>query len=497
MTRASRFFIQIVDIKRKISCILALALIFSLFVTVAPRHGYAKGNPRYASIVMDAQTGQILSQNNPDKRLHPASLTKIMTLLMLFEAVERGELTLQSKIRISRHATNMVPSKLGLSEGSTIKVEDAIYALVTKSANDIAVAIAEKLGGSERNFAKKMTQRARELGMSQTTFINASGLHHPQQISSARDMAKLARTVITRYPSYYRYFSTKNFTYAGHTHRNHNRLMETYIGMDGMKTGYIQPSGFNLVASAVRRNTRLIGVVFGGRTSQSRNRHMAELLDQGFAKVEESTPVAEVKIPVPPRKPAILVALQSLGNMGDSSEGTDGQATKWAQLNPAVQTEDMFSRMIGEGDSDPAVSRRIETGLIAIAALKGEEVPEKYTQIASLGHDETVMVVHEVKPSPTPAAAPQFLKPPATAAPADEQAWAIQVGAFASRDKTDRMISKALAELPAHLSGGQALIAPVSTAGGWIFRGRVSGYTRAQAFEACSYLKDCLPVPLH
>ncbi len=494
MTRASRFFIQIVDVKRKIASVLAFALIFSLFVTAAPQHGYAKGNPRYASIVMDAQTGQILSQNNPDKRLHPASLTKIMTLLMLFEAIERGELTLQSKIRISRHATNMVPSKLGLSEGSSIKVQDAIYAIVTKSANDIAVAVAEKLGGSERNFAKKMTQRARELGMSQTTFINASGLHHPQQISSARDMAKLARTVITRYPSYYRYFSTKNFTYAGHTHRNHNRLMETYIGMDGMKTGYIQPSGFNLVASAVRRNTRLIGVVFGGRTSQSRNRHMAELLDQGFAKVEESTPVAEVKIPVPPRKPAILVALQSLGNMGDSSEGTDGQASKWAQLNPAFQT-DMFSRMIGEGDSDPAVSRRIETGLIAIAAHKGEEIPEKYTQMASLGHDETVTVVHQLS-QPAPVATPQAQKPQA-APPTDEQPWAIQVGAFASRDKTDRIISKALADLPAHLSGGKALIAPLSTEGGWIFRGRLSGYTRAQAFEACSYLKDCLPVPLH
>ena len=211
-------------------------------------------NNRYASIVMDADTGVVLSESNSNKKLHPASLTKVMTLLMLFEAMDNGQIGLRDQIRVSKHAASMVPSKLDLPAGSTIKVQDAIYAMVTKSANDVAVAVAERLGGTERGFARMMTRRAHELGMSNTTFVNASGLHDPQQVSSARDMALLARTVINQHRGYYRYFSTANFTYKGRSYHNHNRLMETYKGMDGMKTGYVGTSGFNLVASAVRND---------------------------------------------------------------------------------------------------------------------------------------------------------------------------------------------------------------------------------------------------
>ncbi|GJL85812.1 MAG: peptidase S11 [Micavibrio sp.] len=489
MTRMTYLCIQSLEIKHKILLSLTFALIFSVAMMALAQSGYAKSNPRYASIVMDADTGQILSQSNADKKLHPASLTKAMTLLMAFEALERGELSLKSRVRISRHATKMIPSKLDLPEGSTIRVEDAIYALVTKSANDVAVALAEKLGGSERNFAKMMTQRAHEIGMDQTTFRNASGLHDPRQISTARDMAKLARMMISRYPKYYAYFSTKKFTYAGKTYRNHNRLMDTYKGMDGMKTGYIQASGFNLVASAVRNNRRIIGVVFGGRTSKSRNRHMAQLLDRGFSKLG-NVRIAKARVPLPPRKPGILVALQSLNDMNPSAGGPGGQQnTKWAQLNPTLQTN-MFSRMIGEGDSDPAVSKRIETGLIAIAAHKGEAIPEKYMQIASLNRDkESQKKIIPVASKEVPYRRPQVNKLPTN------EPWSIQVGAFTSRDKTDRMISNALKALPARLSGANPLIAPLNTEAGWLFRGRLSGYTRTQAFEACSYLKDCLPVP--
>ncbi|MBL4805412.1 MAG: D-alanyl-D-alanine carboxypeptidase, partial [Alphaproteobacteria bacterium] len=272
-------------------CAIKSALCFCVMVLFsygasAPKPAKAAENPKYASIVMDADTGLILRQRYANKSLHPASLTKVMTLLLTFEALESGQMQLKDRIRISNHAASMVPSKLGLKPGSSIRVQDAIYALVTKSANDVAVALAEHHAGSESNFAQRMTAKARAIGMSRTTFRNASGLHDPRQVTTARDMAKMARYVINVHPTYYRYFSRKNFTYAGQTYRNHNRLMDTYPGMDGMKTGYINASGFNLIASAVRGDKRIIGVVFGGRSSRSRNAHMKDILDEGFSKIK-------------------------------------------------------------------------------------------------------------------------------------------------------------------------------------------------------------------
>ncbi|MBU0800737.1 MAG: D-alanyl-D-alanine carboxypeptidase, partial [Alphaproteobacteria bacterium] len=256
------------------SCLRPLALCAAL-LCAAPTIAQAEANPRYASFVMDADTGQVLHQSNADKSLHPASLVKMMTLSMAFDELAAGRLSLRDRITVSKHAASMVPSKLNIPAGGTISVEDAIYALVTKSANDIAVAMGEKIGGTESQFAAMMTRKAREIGMTRTTFKNASGLHNQQQVSSARDMAKLARYIIKNYPQYYTYFSTKEFSYKGNSYHNHNRLMSSYKGMDGMKTGFIGPSGFNLVASAVRNDRRLIGVVFGGRTAASRNAHMA------------------------------------------------------------------------------------------------------------------------------------------------------------------------------------------------------------------------------
>lgn len=249
--------------------------------------------PPTAGFVMDADTGQVLYQSNADQPLHPASLTKIMTLLMVFEAIERGQLSLNDRISISSRAASMAPSKLGLRAGSTITVRDAIYTVVTKSCNDIAVALAEALGGTESAFSQSMTVRARQLGLSHTAFADASGLPNPNQWSSARDMANLARYVIATYPAYYRFYSTKNYYYGGQVLHNHNRLMNSYAGMDGVKSGYVDASGFNLVASAVRDNHRLIGVVFGGKTANQRNVQMAALLDASFEKLKKQAPVTQ------------------------------------------------------------------------------------------------------------------------------------------------------------------------------------------------------------
>lgn len=245
--------------------------------------GASSASARYASIVVEAKTGRILHSVNAETKNYPASLTKIMTIFMTFEALKSGKLKLKQKLPVSRVAQGRSPSKLGLRRGETITVENAIKALVTKSANDVATVLAEALGGTERKFARLMTKRARALGMKDTTFKNASGLPNRGQLSTARDMAILARAVLYGHPKMYQHFSRERFTYKGRTYRSHNRLMARYKGMDGIKTGYIRASGFNLVASARRSGKRVIAVVFGGKTSKSRDRHVATLLDRGFS----------------------------------------------------------------------------------------------------------------------------------------------------------------------------------------------------------------------
>ena len=261
---------------------------------------------RYASIVIDYDTGRVLHETNADTRNYPASLAKMMTLYLAFEALQRGDLKLNQNLSVSRRAAGMPASKLGLKYREKIAVKSAILALVTKSANDAAVVLAEKMGGKETKFARMMTKKARELGMKRTSFRNASGLPNRRQLSTARDMSTLARALIRDFPKQYRYFSTKQFVYKGKKHRNHNRLLKSYSGTDGIKTGYIRASGFNLAASVKRNGRRLIAVVLGGKTPRSRDRHMAKLLDRGFAKLASIGPN---RIPAPPpRKPDFAVA---------------------------------------------------------------------------------------------------------------------------------------------------------------------------------------------
>lgn len=267
--------------RQLISAIAAFLLVIASLL-VAPASSFAK----YASIVVDANTGRILHGTNIDTRNYPASLTKMMTLYLVFDDIKAGKLTLDTKFRASRRAARQPASKLGIRYNQTLTVQQAILALVTKSANDVATLIGENIAGSERHFALRMTAKARKLGMTRTTFRNASGLPHRGQLSTARDMAKLARALITNHPEFYSYFSIKHFKYKGHNYKNHNKLLTTYEGTDGIKTGYIRASGYNLVASAKRHDQRLIGVVFGGNSSKHRNRHMTSLLNKGFSMLD-------------------------------------------------------------------------------------------------------------------------------------------------------------------------------------------------------------------
>ncbi len=263
------------------------------------------GSARYASLVMDAGSGQILSAANADEPRYPASLTKMMTIYMLFEALRDRRVSLDELVPVSPHAAAMSPSKLGLLPGMTITVEQALLGLVTKSANDAAAALGELMGGDEERFAQMMTLRARALGMSRTTFRNASGWPDPDQVTTARDLALLARHLIQDYPQEYHYFSVPSFLFHGRMIPNHDRMLQTYPGADGLKTGYIDASGCNLVTSAVRGDVRLIGVVMGASNGYERDSHMASLLDAGFDRM--GVPVSRGE-PMRVRAPALVAA---------------------------------------------------------------------------------------------------------------------------------------------------------------------------------------------
>jgi D-alanyl-D-alanine carboxypeptidase len=239
--------------------------------------------PRYSDIVVDGNSGAILHASNPDALRHPASLTKVMTLYLLFEQLDAGKLKLDSSLEVSEHAAIQSPTKLGLRDGQTIKVEDAIKGIVTRSANDAAVVVAENIGGDEESFAKLMTRKAQSLGMAHTVYRNASGLPNDDQVSTARDQAVLGRAIQERFPRYYKFFSTRSFEFRGETIGNHNKLLGSVEGVDGIKTGYISASGFNIVTSVHRDNRYLVAVVFGGSSAGSRDERMRELIHDHIA----------------------------------------------------------------------------------------------------------------------------------------------------------------------------------------------------------------------
>jgi D-alanyl-D-alanine carboxypeptidase len=345
--------------------------IIALIAILAPSHAHAltrhhhthhfAGVARtatYADIVIDAESGHILHASDPDGLRHPASLTKMMTLYLTFQALEAGRISLHDQLPVSAHAAEQSPSKLGLRRGQHIEVEDAILGVVTESANDAAVVLAEALGGDENHFAQMMTEEAEALGMNHTSYRNASGLPNPAQVTTARDMAVLGHALIYHFVQFYPYFSHEAFTYEGITHENHNHLMSRYDGMDGIKTGYIRASGFNLVASAMRGDTRLIGVVFGGPSTTARDNQMALLLDNGFAMIENGASTTHM-------------AANSVNFAEGDSAGTDEDNTyvslpaKTAMMNPSTASPQSgtWGVQIGAYDN-PDLGHEALTGLI-------------------------------------------------------------------------------------------------------------------------------------
>ncbi len=315
--------------KRLFYCLLVAGSLASLLITI-PAQAQV-GSARYSSIVVDAASGDVLEEVNADQPRHPASLTKMMTLYLTFEAVRDRRITLGQFVPVSVHAADMEPSKLGLLPGTRLTVEQAILGLVTKSANDAASALSELLGGSEDRFAQMMTLRARALGMSHSTFMNASGLPNIEQWTTARDLAVLSRRLIADFPDYYRYFATPSFAWHRQVIFNHDNMLRTYPGADGLKTGYTEASGHNLVTSALRGNIRLIGVVLGAGSNSERDVHMASLLDHGFEQLD--VPVAHKALQVASRMTLISTAHAAEAHLGHA------HAANWAVQVGTYSTE--------------------------------------------------------------------------------------------------------------------------------------------------------------
>lgn len=475
-----------------------IALVAALILSTAP-YGTAQANSRYGAIIIDAFTGTVLYEDRADKSLYPASLTKIMTLLMVFEALERGEVSLDQRLPVSKRAAGMPPSKLYLREGSTIRLEDAMYALVTKSANDAAVVVAEALGGSEIQFARMMTERARSIGMVRTSFRNASGLPNRHQKSTARDMATLARYIISRYPEYYAYFSTKRFSYAGKTYRNHNRLLGDTDGVDGIKTGYIRAAGFNLVSSAERNGRRIIAVVFGGRTAASRNAHMRDLVERGFRIASQRGIMIAGTAPLPKAKPPLAVAfpvsrLQEVAMMSKPVYVRDPATAPEQHLiaaaaDRAVPEVMMENALTDAGAADVAAQpapSRLTAQLASAVATDDSDPPIAQGDIDPGGNDTS-----------EPGTGLSVSLNESTVATLLGN-WAVQVGAFRSEDRSTAAIDQARGMAPDQLAWAQATISPLVTGRGTLYRARLAGLDEPTAKAACDTLKTygfgCLPI---
>ena len=308
----------------------SVAGVMSAAVLVVASNALAAPN---AAIVVDAKSGKVLYSSHADSKRHPASLTKMMTLYMLFESIDSGKTSLKTKIKVSSACAGQAPSKLGFKPGQTISARNAILSLVTKSANDVACAIGEYVGGSRSGFARKMTARARTLGMSKTTFRNASGLPNSAQVTTARDMATLGRALQDHFPKHYKFFATRTFKYKGRKYSNHNRLLGRVDGVDGIKTGFTRASGFNLVSSVKSNKRHIIAVVIGGDTGKARDQRMTSLIKKYLPKATRgrrtvamvsgapsgASVLAFGDVPIPPRRPITTDPIVTASVVGANS----------------------------------------------------------------------------------------------------------------------------------------------------------------------------------
>jgi len=457
-------------------------------------HAAERYQPPYASIVVDANSGAVLQATNADSPRHPASLTKIMTLYLLFERLESGKLKMSTELPVSAHAAAQAPSKLGLKPGESIRVESAIRAIVTKSANDVAVIVAEAIGGDETTFGRMMTAKARALGMTHTFYHNASGLPDDRQITTARDQSILARAMYDRFPQYYHYFSTRAFEFRGKVMRNHNHLLGRIAGVDGMKTGYIRASGFNIVTTVHRGHRRIVAVVFGGSTARARDARVAGLIESKIdvASTKRTVPAIHERVEVAQSapKPAEAKAKEQPVRFEEPAPGS----TAPIKPNPVKTVTVHPGTMQTASISPPAAAANPTVTNVAI--VKGEVsplppvppgarpgvlgvLPAEGAKVASAGEAEPVKVA-KAEPVPLP-------KPEPDAKP--HSGWMIQVGAFDSEKDAKQRLSSSRSKAKGQLAKAEPFTERTSKGTKRLYRARFAGLDKGQAEAACKRLK--------
>ncbi len=509
-------------IRKTGAAFLAVCLAVSLSLPLWSQvEAQSSDNARYAAIVVDATTGEVLFARRADSARYPASVTKMMTLYLAFEALEAGKVSVNDVVTVSPLAASQPPSKLGLAAGQTIRFDDAMRATTVRSANDMAMVIAEHVGGSQARFAAMATLKAQSLGMTQTRYVNPNGLPDSRQITSARDLAILSRALMRDYPQYYSYFGIHDWNYQGRQYRNTNGLLLGGQGYDGIKTGFTNASGYNLAASAVRDGRRIITIVMGGRSSASRNAHVAELMNTGF-EVEnrrargENIQVAQTFFEqrgfgiggpesMPGSDGAVAYASMS-GERGEDGEDTAVAFTAFTPRTPAPTPVQSPIHVAGSPPAGREMANPAAVGARSYAAVANTPPPAPRPQPQPRSEPRV-----EPRPEPRPEAprppanltaalnggspsstlntrsAPSRATPaPARAAPARPAAnrWAVQVGAFRDEKVASDWLTEVNRRFRAQFTAADR---DVQSAAGW-YRARFTGMSQQAAEGACTAL---------
>lgn len=524
-----------------------MVVMLSVFL-LASANQPALARPAFSAITVDASTGKIIYSKNIDSKRYPASLTKVMTLYLMFQEIDAGRMSFSTKMKVSKLAAAQQPSKLGLRVGSTITARDAMFALITKSANDAAMVVAEHIGGSKEGFAKRMTRQARAMGMTRTKFTNPNGLPDKRQVTTARDMATLGLRIQRDFPKYYKHFATRSFKYGKRKYRNHNRLLGKLKGVDGIKTGYTRASGFNLLSSRTLGTRSLVAVVIGGRSGRSRNAFMTKILKRDLRKASRGSKKIALVAGNPPGYSASAAARASKINKAKSGTPSGGSSTfvpiprekptlkqtdssQLAKLASAYehtvpQAADPVGALVALNPQPPVTREADTAGPANGVTFKAVVVPSTANKRDSLrvadagglaatssveaGKDQSRILPSVQQPLRTAvqtvSVAEARVAAPSEKEPSEKQAstsphqtsWNIQIGAFPTREGARDRIAAAKTRRVAELKKATPFLMPVAKNGNTLYRARFSGLNKKQAARACRQLKragvGCFPL---
>ncbi len=439
----------------------------------------ALANSKYAAFVIHADTGDILFDKYSTQKRYPASLTKVMTLYLLFDELEAGNLQLDTKLKTSAYAASMPASDLGLKAGDVITVETAIMSLIVKSANDVAVVVAERISGSEKAFAKKMTAKARSMGMRSTNFRNASGLPNRKQYSTARDLSILAQRVLQDHQGYWPYFQTKSFEWKGKTYRSHNRLVGKFKGANGLKTGYTRMSGYNLATTISRGDNRLIGIVLGGRSTKTRDAHMRKILDQAYRDIKRRPSLISVAYRKPPNPSLKPTALAALGGTWPKEPVT------------MASIEELVVEEASKKDNSPEETT-VPILTLAAAAPK-DQVNQLLTKNLTDAERLNIIALAEANNSKTYAEGDIEDR-----SPAEDSTWGIQTGAYSSKSIAEEKMKLAQTKFAEWIADSEPSISFTKSRNKSYYRVRFNSMTEKQSKQTCAAIikkgGDCFTV---